>query len=175
MTALLVSNDDDNPETNGKKIPDEISNAVPYGGDPNSFLTNIEDYFPEQYRNAILKDYCPKSNDEKEISFCVTDSEDDEIQCEDLRDALTTKYAMPHIKCERQSNFETCLNQVGQGGPDYAIMEAGWAYQGGRWQNTRPVMYERYDDNNDYFYSVAVVKKNRGGNFKFHNLRSKYS
>ncbi|XP_014672369.1 PREDICTED: melanotransferrin-like [Priapulus caudatus] len=173
VTALLASNDNDNPsDSNGNKLPEKLSLVV-REQTLDDFLILISDYLSDPFIDANEKDYCPSSNNEKEISICTMASKQDKQQCEDLRDALAVQYVMPSIKCVENIDFKSCLTGVGsEGGTDYAIMDAGWAYQGGKWQHTRPVMKEMYGGQ-DQFKSVLVVKSTRSGNFNIHGLKNK--
>ena len=66
------------------------------------------------------------------------------------------------ILCKHYTSKNECMKLIDEGlstNPNIMTVDAGEVFVGGRYHSLVPILKEVYDNNQDYYYSIAVVKK----------------
>lgn len=66
------------------------------------------------------------------------------------------------ILCKHYTSKDECMKLIDEGSrtsPNIMTVDAGEVFVGGRYHSLVPIIKEVYENNQDYYYSLAVVKK----------------
>ena len=96
--------------------------------------------------------------------WCIT-SEGEQRKCEAFSSAVDREISnfrnyYISIKCLRAFNKEECMALLDKEKAHMTSLDAGDVFVGGRYHSLVPIMQEIYENNVNYQYAVAVIKKN---------------
>ncbi|XP_018017219.1 melanotransferrin-like, partial [Hyalella azteca] len=97
---------------------------------------------------------CPVSN----MTLCVT-SRIEFAKCLQMRMALNAQLLKPEVKCLNGGSSYECMAAIHNRDADVAVLEAGDVYTAGLTFDLIPIMAERYNLDDSYYYVVAVSKE----------------
>ena len=108
-----------------------------------------------------------KGND---IMWCVT-SKEELAKCEALAQAVKEDQEVSelafgsyyrNILCKQYFSKDECMKLIDDGSassPNIMTVDAGEVFVGGRYHSLVPIIKEVYENSQDFYYSLAVIKK----------------
>ncbi len=105
-----------------------------------------------------------------DVMWCVT-SKEELAKCQALADAVNEAQALSElafgsyyrrILCKHYTSKDECMKLIDEGSstsPNIMTVDAGDVFVGGRYHSLVPILREVYENNQDFYYSLAVVKK----------------
>ena len=120
-----------------------------------------ESTFDENYNLARQGNdlmWCVTSKEELEKCLALSKATQEAQEYSEL--AFGSYYRK--ILCKHFTSKDECMKLIDEGkqtSPNIMSVDAGEVFTGGRYHSLVPIVKEVYDQNQDYYYSLAVVKK----------------